>query len=67
MSSLEAATHTLPEKARANTQKAKAAEKEKAKIKARVAHSLTMNTSSHQLSAHAYTSAKHKPSKSLNY
>jgi hypothetical protein len=71
MPSLEAATHTLPEEERASTPKAKAAEgdseKAKAKIKARAAHSLTTNTSSNQLSAHAYTSAKRRPSKSPNY
>ncbi len=70
-SSLAVATHTLPEKARANKTKAKAAtkdaEKAKAKIKAKAAHSLTTNISSNLLSTHASTSAKLKPSKSPNY
>jgi hypothetical protein len=62
----EAATHTLPDEERTSTPKAKAADKAKEKIKARDAHSPTTNTLSNQLSAHAYTSAKRKPSKSPN-
>ncbi len=67
MSSLEVATHTPPERARANTPKAKAAVKAKGKIKAKATHSLTTNTLSNLLSAHASMSAKRKPSKSPNY
>ncbi len=72
-SSLGAATHRLPEKVRANAPKAKAVEGDaekaeaKAKIKAMAAHSLTTNTLSNHLSAHASTSAKRKPSKSLKH
>jgi hypothetical protein len=71
MSSLEATTHTLPDEEKASTSKAKAAvgaaDRAKEKIKAKDVHSPTTNTSSSQLNAHGFMSAKRKPSKSPNY